>query len=264
MTDKTQGWRKSGSQQITQRTNQTKALQIFTQTAMQHPQLQASLDNYINLLDKAVTNGIYTPQQASNILISDMRKLSRDIHMSTQALTNPPIQVDQTDLTIPENMQIALQNPDSFASQQVDSTAGAITESLNEQAAEITEAIDQSSTVDTTETTASAEHTSTAHKAIAHEALDNAALTEASSTQETQSETTHAESTHELTKATLTLGVIELTEKVGPEAEGIIEKCVNKAIEAITGFSEKATKDAEEEVSSFKPEFKPPPDFFKD
>jgi len=96
-----------------------------------NPNMLGQIADYIFLMERAIAKGQISEPQAKKIFSTDMKNLARSIEKKINAAAQKGLN-DQTDLTNPVNMQLALQNSSSYASMMMDQLAGAITESLNE------------------------------------------------------------------------------------------------------------------------------------
>lgn len=96
-----------------------------------NPQLQRQLADYAFLMERAVTKGEVSADKAAQIFKTDMKNLNTTIENKFNQNSSSALN-DQTDLTNPRNMELALQNPNSYASQMMDQLSGAITESIIE------------------------------------------------------------------------------------------------------------------------------------
>lgn len=109
----------------------------FAQRVMQNPALRRNIQTHMHLIQRAVDRGDLKSEQALNIFRTDMKNLSQQTKNAYNLTVKKTQSIDQTNLTNPLNMQAALQNPYSFASQQADNTVGAIITDLNNTEANI-------------------------------------------------------------------------------------------------------------------------------
>lgn len=92
-------------------------------------------------------------ERAFEILQKELRKFGGNIEKQVDIIFNKQFAapLDQTNLSNPINMTMALSNPDSYVSQQINATIGAITDSLNIETAEVEETIKQEEQDQTTQ-----------------------------------------------------------------------------------------------------------------
>lgn len=96
-------------------------------------------------------------ERISEILRGELRNFRGNIEKQVSVILSQlnkqsTAPLDQTDLSYLHNMLAALNNPDSYLSQQINAAIGAITDSLNIEAAEVEEVIKQEDQNQTTQT----------------------------------------------------------------------------------------------------------------
>lgn len=124
MQKKIQSWIKSG-------VNNAASQKVIRDAILNRPEVQNALAKYINSLNLQgqVNKGLISEQQALELFTKAVQNFKQQINTTiNNCFTNN--QLDQTDLSNPINMQMALSNPNSFASQQMTDAAENIIQSI--------------------------------------------------------------------------------------------------------------------------------------
>lgn len=131
ITRERQSWRKPES-------NMAHSQKIFRDKIFDDPRMRMALGHYINSLDlqgQINKNGL-SETDASKLFDHAVQNFMRNVHTKITARINPPPS-DLNDLTIPINMENALNNPDSWISIQMDELIAVLTSELDMQATQI-------------------------------------------------------------------------------------------------------------------------------
>src|SRR3990167_634681 len=111
---------------------------LFRNMLLKQPAMQRTMLRYLFSLEGQMKRGKLSEDEALEKLKNfdlGLRNLMRDIHTKLNKDFSPKAnelqKLDQTDLTKPINMQLVLQNPDSYTSQMMNSITFAIIEEIN-------------------------------------------------------------------------------------------------------------------------------------
>src|SRR3990167_759655 len=110
---------------------------VFRNTLLNRPNTQRALLRRAFALNTQMRKGTITEQQAVERLEQFdllLRKFSRDLHTKINNDVIPQLpKIQQEDLSLTVNITLALQNPDSYASQLMNGVQGDLIEALNKE-----------------------------------------------------------------------------------------------------------------------------------